>query len=180
MTRVCLPSQSAPETHNQEKKAHKPLRTLCISQKMCRPCLIIIKCDYFDYRINKLFTLSSCLVCVSCSVHLISAYHVRKGSWPFLSQLPTNQQGQKIQSRHRRFEWSFLPGCYFPIYFVSHFGLFRYGRFCIRFLVFSPTCFAPLSHVVNKLLCSSRLGSQCSSQVTVRRSRRSRISFVGL
>ena len=89
MIRVCLPSQSAPETHNQGKKAHKPLRTLCISQKLCRPCLIIIKCDYFDYRINKLFTLSSCLVCVSCSIHdLISAYYVRKGSWPFYLNYP--------------------------------------------------------------------------------------------
>ena len=78
------------------KKAHKPLRSLCISQKMCRPCLIIIKCDYFDYRINKLFTLSSCLVCVSCSVHdLISAYYVRKGSWPFFISITHKSTGSE-------------------------------------------------------------------------------------
>ena len=29
---VCLPSQSAFEKHNQEKKAQKPLRTSCIFQ----------------------------------------------------------------------------------------------------------------------------------------------------
>ena len=123
------------------------MRTLCISQKMRQPCLIIMRCYYFDCRINKLFTLSSYLICVSYSVHLISAYYVRKGSWAFFkSQLPTNQQGQKIQSRHRRFEWSSLGVT--SDYFVSHFGLFRYGHFRIRFLVLSPTCFAPLSHVV--------------------------------
>ena len=31
---VCLPSQSASAKHNQEKKAHKPLRTSYISQEM--------------------------------------------------------------------------------------------------------------------------------------------------
>ena len=76
---VCLPSQSASKKHNQ--KAHTPLRTSpWISPKMCLPCLIIIQSCYFDYRINKPFTCSRCVICVSCSVHLISTYYVRKGS----------------------------------------------------------------------------------------------------
>ena len=33
---------------------------------------------YCDYRINKPFTCSRCLICVSCSVHVISTYYVRK------------------------------------------------------------------------------------------------------
>ena len=39
-------------------------------QQMCLPCLI--QSCYFDYRINKPFTCSHCLICVSCSVHVIS------------------------------------------------------------------------------------------------------------
>ena len=81
VTGVCLlPSQSASGKHNQEK-AHIPLRT----SKMCLSCLIIIQSCYFDYRINKPFICSRCVICVSCSVHLNSTYHVREGSWSFLS-----------------------------------------------------------------------------------------------
>ena len=36
-------------------------------------------------RIDKPFTCSRCLICTSCSVHVISTYYVRKGSWPFLN-----------------------------------------------------------------------------------------------
>ena len=90
---VCLPSQPATEKHNQEKKAHK--HTSWISPKMCLLCLIILQSSYFDNRINKLFTYSRCMICVSCSVPLILTYYVCKG---FLSQLPTNQQGWKIWS----------------------------------------------------------------------------------
>ena len=72
--RVGLPSQSEPQKHNPEKKAHKPLHTSCISQEMYLPCLIIIQSCYFDYRIYKPFTCSRCVICVLCSIHLISAY----------------------------------------------------------------------------------------------------------
>ena len=53
-TAICLPSlpsQSASEKHNQEKKAHKPLGTSWISPKNCLPCLIS-KHSRSDYRIN--------------------------------------------------------------------------------------------------------------------------------
>ena len=36
---------------------------------MCRPCSIVLKSCYFDYRINKPFTCSCCLVSVSCAVY---------------------------------------------------------------------------------------------------------------
>ena len=80
---VCPANQHPKSTI--KKKAHKPSRTSLISQNMYLPCLIIIQSCYFDYRINKPFTCSRCMICVSCSVHLISTYHVRKGSWTFLS-----------------------------------------------------------------------------------------------
>ena len=35
----------------------------------------------FDYRINKPFTRSRCFISVSCSVHVISTYYMRKVSW---------------------------------------------------------------------------------------------------
>ena len=74
MNRVCLPSQSASRKHNQEKKAHKPLHTSWISQKMHQSCLIIIQSCYSDCRINKPFTRSRCAFCISCAVHSISMY----------------------------------------------------------------------------------------------------------
>ena len=42
-------------------------------------CRLLQSC-YFDYRINKLFAYSHCLICVSCSVHVTSTFHERKGS----------------------------------------------------------------------------------------------------
>ena len=78
------------------KKAHKPLHTSWISPKMYLPCLIIIESCYFDSRINKPFVYSHYMICISCTVHLIWTYYVCKGSWAFLSWLPTNQRGQKI------------------------------------------------------------------------------------
>ena len=93
---VCLLSQSEPEKHNKGKKGP---HTFAHLKQMCRPCLIIIQSCYFDCRINKPFAYSRCLVCISCSVHVISTYHVRKGSCAFfLSSLPTSQGGQKIRS----------------------------------------------------------------------------------
>ena len=72
------PANQHPE-NTIKKKTHKPLRTSWISRKMCPPRLIIIQSCYFDYRIDKPFTCSRCVICVSCSVHLISTYYVRKG-----------------------------------------------------------------------------------------------------
>ena len=53
------------------------------SLKNCLPSLIIAQSCYSHYRINKAFACSRCVICVSCSVHLISTYYVRKGSWAF-------------------------------------------------------------------------------------------------
>ena len=103
MIGICSPSQSASQKHNQEKKSHIPLRTSQISilvggvgkrpwergwqisRKMCPSCLIIIQPCYFDYGINKPFTCSCCVICISCAVHVISTYYVRKGSLAFFT-----------------------------------------------------------------------------------------------
>ena len=55
------------------------------SYKIVLPCSIIIQSCSFDYRINKPFICSHCVICVSCSVHLISTFYVCKGSWAFIS-----------------------------------------------------------------------------------------------
>ena len=73
---------------NEEKKAHKDLHTLWIYQKMCLPCLIIVQSCYFVHGINKPFTCSCCVICVACSVHVISTYYMRKGSWVFYLNYP--------------------------------------------------------------------------------------------
>ena len=62
------------------RHVHVPLHTCWIFQKMCLPCLIIVQSCYFHCRRNKLFKCSHCVICVSCSVHLISKYYVSKGS----------------------------------------------------------------------------------------------------
>ena len=49
MIRVSCPANQHPESTNQEKTALK---------QMCRPCLIIIRSCYFEYRANKPFTCS--------------------------------------------------------------------------------------------------------------------------
>ena len=46
------------KAQSRKKRAHIPLRTLWISQKLCSPCLKIIKYCYFDYRLNKPFACS--------------------------------------------------------------------------------------------------------------------------
>ena len=76
------------------KKSHKPLRTSWILQKMFRPCLIIVQSCYFDYRINKSFAYSRCMICVSCTADL-DALHAQ-GIMVFI--IMTNQRGRKIQS----------------------------------------------------------------------------------
>ena len=81
---VCLPSQSVPKKHNQEKSPQTFAHLVNFSE-MCPPCLIIIQSCYCDYRINKPSTYSRCVICVSCSVHLISTYYVRKKSEAFFS-----------------------------------------------------------------------------------------------
>ena len=52
------------------KKAHKPSRTSHISPQMCLPCLVIVQSCYCDYRINKTFLCSRCLICILDSGHL--------------------------------------------------------------------------------------------------------------
>ena len=81
---VYLLSQSAPEKQSQENKEPTNLCALCeFLKKMRLPCLIIIQSCYFHNGINKSFACSRCVMCISCSVHLISTYYVRKGSWAF-------------------------------------------------------------------------------------------------
>ena len=82
-----LPAQSisTQKAQSRKQKAHKPLRTSLIYPNTCPPCLIIIQSCYFDYRINRLSASSRCFICVSCPVHVILTYYVRKGSWTFLS-----------------------------------------------------------------------------------------------
>ena len=65
---------------NQQPGGTIKKKSLCeFLKQMCRPCLMIIK-SYFGYKINKPITCSHCLNCVSCSVHVVSNYYVRKGS----------------------------------------------------------------------------------------------------
>ena len=77
-----------------KKKSPETFAHLENFSKMCLPCLIIIRSCYFDYRLNKPFTYSRCVICVSCSVHLISAYYVHKGPWAFLSYPQINGVGK--------------------------------------------------------------------------------------
>ena len=69
---VCLPSQSAPKKHIQEKR---PLSHTSFPQN-CLPCLIIVQSCYCDNRINKTFVYSCCVNCILCYVHLISSSYV--------------------------------------------------------------------------------------------------------
>ena len=66
-----------------KKKSPQTFARFVNFSKMCLPCLIIMKSCYIGCRINKLFTCSHCVICVSCSVHVISTYYVCKGSWAF-------------------------------------------------------------------------------------------------
>ena len=75
------------------KKAHKPLRTSWVSQK--KSVCYVWKLYNF-VRINKPLAYR-CLVCISCSVHVISTYYVRKGSWAFYLNYPqSNEVGNPI------------------------------------------------------------------------------------
>ena len=73
-------SQPASEKHNQEKIPTNLCTPGEFPPKKCLPCLIIIQSCYFDYRTNKPFTCSGCVICILCSVHLISTYYVHKRS----------------------------------------------------------------------------------------------------
>ena len=67
VTGVYLSSQSAPE-----KKKRDHTLYLCAPHEfvkhMCPPCLITVKPCYFDYRINKPFICSHCLICIRVDV----------------------------------------------------------------------------------------------------------------
>ena len=75
--RVYLPSQSASEKHNQSPQTFAHLVNFSITSPTC---LITIQFCCFVYKINKPFTCSRCVI----SVHVISTYNVRKGSWAFI------------------------------------------------------------------------------------------------
>ena len=95
---ICLTSQSPPKKHNQKKKPTNPCAP-CEFLKKCLPCLIIIKSCYFDFRINKPFTCSCYVICVSCSFYLIWTYYVRKGVWAFFNLITW-------AGRHRVLKWA--------------------------------------------------------------------------
>ena len=63
------------------KKAHVPLRTswifLPIILKMSLPCSIMIQSCYFDFKIDKPFTCSCCVICVPCSLFIWSRHVLR-------------------------------------------------------------------------------------------------------
>ena len=77
---VCLPSQSASRKHSQEKSPQSFAHLVNFYKNMSAR-LIIIKSRYFDSRINIPFTCSRCVICVSCSVHVILTYYVCKGQF---------------------------------------------------------------------------------------------------
>ena len=120
MIRVGLPSQSEPQKHNPEKKAHKPLHTSCISQEMYLPCLIIIQSCYFDYRIYKPFTCSRCVICVLCSIHLISAYAKDHGlfylNYPQITEVRKSDHMEiTVRPPTNHFLTTYLPTTYRPL-----------------------------------------------------------------
>ena len=82
----CQPSQSASEKHDQERKAHMPLRPSWISfkklKKMCLPCLLILQSCYFDYRTNTSFACSRCVICLSCDLDELRAESTHKSTRP--------------------------------------------------------------------------------------------------
>ena len=69
---------SIPKTHS--RKSPQTFARLVNLSKMYLPRLIIIKSCYFECRIiSKPFRCSRCVICMSCSVHVISTFYVRKG-----------------------------------------------------------------------------------------------------
>ena len=75
------------------------------SKKMCLPCLLIEQSYYFDYRINKPFVCSRCVICVSCSVRVISTYYARKGFFILITHKSTRLENPitwYVSSRDRR------------------------------------------------------------------------------
>ena len=101
MCQFAYPANRRPK-NTIKKKTHKPSRMMWIFSlnKTCLPCLIITQSCYFDYRISKPIARSRGVICVSCSVHVISAWLRAQRIIRFgFCYWPTNQQGQKIRSR---------------------------------------------------------------------------------
>ena len=74
---VCPANQHLKSTIKKKKPIYLCTPRQFIPQK-CLPHLTIIQSCYFDYRINKAFTCSCCVICISCSVHLILMCYTRK------------------------------------------------------------------------------------------------------
>ena len=71
-------------------------------------------------RINKPFTCSRCVICISCSAHVISAYYVRKGSWAFYLNYPQMNEIRKCDQSSRDCSAAWLPDVH------------RASFFCVR------------------------------------------------
>ena len=92
---ICLLSQSADEKHNHEKKPTHLCAPRKFPPKMCLPCFIIMQSCYCDYRINKTFLCSRCLICVLHSGHFISTYYARKGFLAFFIVITHKSTGSE-------------------------------------------------------------------------------------
>ena len=95
---VCLLNQSASEKQI-KKKSPQTFAHFENFWNMHRSCLIIRKSCYFDYSMNRPFTRSRCVICVSRAAHVIfNVLRAQRIMDFFLSQLPTNQRDQNIRS----------------------------------------------------------------------------------
>ena len=133
---VCLPIQPEQKAQSRKKQPHKPLHSSWISQEMCLPCLITIQSCYFDNR-NKPFTRSRCMICVSCSVHMISTYYMSKGSQAFFIFNPV-QNGWDTQKLLESwyfsppFQWNCIASHRFPLPLFNVACVRLSDRFCDR------------------------------------------------
>ena len=67
-----------------KKHNQKQITYLCASGEFLkRMSCLIINLVILIIEKKKLVTCSRCVICASCSVHVISTYYVRKGSWAF-------------------------------------------------------------------------------------------------
>ena len=103
---VCLPSQSVSEKHNQEKQAHKPLRTSWFLKMSAmfdnQTILLFWNKPFARSAFRALFTWSRRTTCA-------------KDHRLFLILLPTNQRGRNTRSRGKhctcqtRICWNISP-----------------------------------------------------------------------
>ena len=78
--------------HQKVQSRKKKPTYLCAPRELLKNC-VCHESYYLDYRINKPFACSRCVIWVLCSVHVISTYYIRKGLCVcVLILLPTNNK----------------------------------------------------------------------------------------